>query len=72
MDQLECLLSISEVAERYSKTEAQIRYAVKQERLRSVKLGWQLFFKREELPNEWPITPREKLKQKRGNKLERH
>jgi hypothetical protein len=66
----EVFLTLPEVAEKYGKTPAQVRYAVEQSRLRGVKMGWQWFFILTELPDSWPETPR-KIKRLKGmGKLE--
>lgn len=50
-------LSIREVAKRYGKSEAQVRYAIKTNRnhvFRPKKMGWVWVFKESELPETWP------------------
>lgn len=64
------MITISQVCERYSKTMTQVRYAIQQGRLKAVKIGWQWVFNEEELPQQWPETPRVIKRQKRGERIE--
>ena len=62
------LLSIKQVAEKYNKTPTQVRYAISQGRLKCSKIGWIWYIDEEDLPDKWPMTPREKLKHERSMK----
>lgn len=62
------LLSIKQVANKYKKTSAQIRYAISQGRIPCQKIGWCWYVEEGDLPDKWPMTPREKLKFERSNK----
>lgn len=64
------LLSIKEVAEKYGKTESQVRYAITQRRLLGTKIGWCWSFNANKLPDKWPVTPREEKRMGRVNKVE--
>ena len=62
------IISLSEVAKKYNKTEAQVRYAISQNRLKAIKIGWQWCFVSDELPKSWPETPRAYKRKLRGSK----
>lgn len=62
------IISLSEVAKKYNKTGAQVRYAISQDRLKAIKVGWQWCFKSEDLPESWPETPRAYKRKLRGSK----
>lgn len=59
------LLPINEIAERYGKTVSQVRYAIDQGRIPCTKVGWSWVVNDEDLPDKWPMTPREKIKHDR-------
>jgi hypothetical protein len=61
------LLTIKQVAKKYGKSEAQVRYAILQGRLKYVKIGWMCFCPLEELPNDWPMSPRQLKKSQKGD-----
>lgn len=62
--------TLPQVAEKYGKTPAQVRYAVEQGRLNGLKIGWQWTFMTDELPDTWPETPRTSKRLERKGKLE--
>lgn len=64
------LIPISEVAKKYDKTIAQVRYAIQQQRLPGTKFGWCWFCEDTLLPDLWPDTPREKIRKGRGKNSE--
>ena len=64
------MVSLPQVCQRYHKTEAQVRYAIKQGRLKATQVGWQWCFNLSELPEIWPETPRTLKRLKRGKTIE--
>ena len=70
MRQEDFIMSLQQVCKRYNKTEVQVRYAIKQGRLKAHKAGWQWYFHSKDLPAEWPETPRTLKRLKRGKTIE--
>lgn len=60
------LIPISEVAKKYGKSITQVRYAIQQQRLPGTKIGWCWFCDDRLLPDFWPLTPREQIREERG------
>lgn len=70
MKREDLIISLSQVCEKYNKTEVQVRYAIKQGRLKAYKVGWQWCFNVADLPRTWPETPRTVKRLKRGKTIE--
>lgn len=62
-------ITFSQICQKYNKTGSQVRYAIQQGRLKAIKIGWQWFFDKNELPKTWPESPRTTKRMKRGKTI---